>query len=572
MSNIFKNPAYQNKKGYSGFDMSKLVTFSSTVGELLPIYYDFLLPGDKVSVSTELKTRTMELDSAAMMSVTEHIDWFFVPLTQIYKPFGSWIYGVNDIDTSLIDSRDMRPTFPYVSGEAMWHYCTGNLGSSWTPAGAQLYDPFIMENGSYSQITYIRLLDMLGVPASHQSQSSSTTSSTMAYNPMFACAYQKIYMDYYRLSDREENDQFCYNLDKWHVNSGPIDNFSAAKFFRLRYRPWKRDFFTNLNISPVMGSSSINSLANQDLTSVTQWLIQGPNSGQRYTEIDQNGSPNPQNPTTVASNYSFGQLAMNPVNIRTMFAVEKLLEVTRRAGKHYDKQTLAHFGVKVPTGINGEVYYLGSADSKINIGDVIATAASGDNALGQVGGKGYGFGKSGQIQFSADCHGILMGIYSAEPDVDYTNVFVDRLTTMINREDFYMPEYDELGQQPLFAYQGSYVSDTDHDPTRATSILGWQWRYMEYKTKVNTVYGGLQEGFGLGYWKPQRKGFTSNQLTSFLIDPRYLDDVMLVKYSPTSAFYGGVRTGIYNTDPLIHELFVNCKKSSKMSTYGVPNL
>ena len=35
-------------------------------------------------------------------------------------------------------------------------------------------------------------------------------------------------------------------------------------------------------------------------------------------------------------------------NIRAMFANEKLWSITGRAKKHYDDQTLAHFGFEVP--------------------------------------------------------------------------------------------------------------------------------------------------------------------------------------------------------------------------------
>lgn len=582
MANILKNPVYSNKHGYSGFDMSQLHSFTSTVGELLPIYYDLLEPGDKVSIGTQLKTRTMELDSAAMMSVTEHLEWFFVPLEQIYHLFGSWFYGINDVDSSIYNVSQVRNSFPFIAGNIIKAIASINYYDDLVASNISfLLDPFV-NNDNYNGVadsteggmTYKRLMDMLGLPISRMEQSKLTDDTALyplAYNPMFACAYQKIYMDYYRLSDREASDSSYYSLDSMYQTSSSFDIVKAAKFFKLRYRPWKRDFFTSVSPSPLFGSSSVNSLPNQDLTKVHQWL----NSQSTYRTVGPDGTGEVSVPTSVGPymtqvNVLNVTSAMSTASIRTSFAIEKLLRITRQAGKHYDKQTLAHYGVDVPQGISGEVFFLGGTESKLQIGDVIATAASETNALGQVGGKGYGYGEGSRINFTASCHGILMGIYSAEPDVDYTSSGVDKLTTLINREDWYQPEYDDLGQQPLFAYQGRMTQPEDW--TNYTNILGWHWRYMERKMKYNIVHGGLQHQLGLGYWKPQRVGFHYNTLSSFLVNPLYLNPVMAVSYAPDNTIADGRLLGLYHTDPLLHELYIDCKKSSKMSTYGVPNL
>ena len=63
MANFNSNPNHVAKIGYNGFDMGHSLKFSSTVGELLPVYYDILQPGDKVSLKSTIKTRTMPLES-----------------------------------------------------------------------------------------------------------------------------------------------------------------------------------------------------------------------------------------------------------------------------------------------------------------------------------------------------------------------------------------------------------------------------------------------------------------------------------------------------------------------------
>lgn len=259
--------------------------------------------------------------------------------------------------------------------------------------------------------------------------------------------------------------------------------------------------------------------------------------------------------------------------------MHKLLEVTRRAGKTYDAQTLAHFGVSVPDGIDGRVYYLGANHSEVKIGDVIATsdgtASSGGNTstsvLGQIAGKGYGFSDGNTIKFTAKCHGIFLAIYSCEVDSYYPAAGLDKFHQLIEQSSWYRPEFDNLGMQPLFNSQYNF------DET-GNEIIGWQYRFSEYKTKYDIVHGGLSSNGltdsssqgSLKYWVPQVDTFTTQggSLQSFYVSPSALDDVMLVRYNPSSTNYNS----LFNTDPLLHDIYFNCKKASKMSTYGLEQL
>ena len=572
MANVLKNPQHKAQLGYSGFDMSQLIKFSSTVGELRPIYWDFLDPGDRVSLNHVLKTRTMEINSAAMMSVDEHIEWFFVPLNQIYTIFGDWFYGIQDFKSSLFSVTGVSDVLPHFSPATLQQY-----------ASHRYVDVYFHELGS----TAIRLFEDFNIPVGPMLRGK----MPMALCPLLACAYQKIYFDYYRISDREPNDPSCYSLDDYYQNPSDLDINDFSRFFTLRYRPWAKDFYTCTQISPVMavaGKSAFPGTAagagDGLVKTFNQWL-----SNVSFATYTPNGSPsNGSNETSETYITNVGAFSVNtnpglinqisPVGIRTQFAVEKLLEITRRAGKHYDKQTLAHFGADVPTGIAGEVMFLGKSTQTLQIGDVIATAASESNALGQVGGKGYGYGEGNEIRFTAPAHGILMAIYSAEPKADYQVTGYDKLNALINRSDWRYPEYDNTGMQPLFNYQ-SYLKDVDDEEVATNvSIAGWQHRYMERKLKYNKVQNAFMRT--MKYWTPQRifvGGQSEHQLdrySRYLINPFYLDPVMVVAYGfdEDEVDSQGNALPLFWRDPLIHEIYFDVKKSSTMSTYGLPSL
>ena len=107
MADIKKNPTHNANLSKNGFDMSMIRKFTSSVGQLLPVYYDFLNPGDKVNFSTEIFSRTKPIKAPAMMQITETVDWYFVPITQIYQFFGEMFYGVSDVKTDLLNSMDV---------------------------------------------------------------------------------------------------------------------------------------------------------------------------------------------------------------------------------------------------------------------------------------------------------------------------------------------------------------------------------------------------------------------------------------------------------------------------------
>lgn len=570
--NVLQNPSFKAKIGYNGFDLSMLRKFTSTTGQLLPVYHALLMPGDKISAHVESLTRTKPLASPAMASIKERFDWFFVPMEQLYKPFGAFYYGVQDLGSNFfteqgdIKQMDFK-SFPNLVLknliDGFVHSHDYNVGS--TPAA----DGF-------------RLLEMLGYPLAKYISDISEYVSTDDYEEIdysflsrsyplhILGAYQKIYFDFYRLSDRELNNPGAYNFDSFAVGGNLLDNVS--ELCTLRYAALNKDYFTAAQISPIFGSDNVSGFTPSefDYGKVQQWLtgldsvavqdVQQLTSGPDKTTVGLAGFQS----TALQKDMS----KVNVANIRSMFAVDKLLEITRRSGKHYDAQTLAHFGVDVPQGINGEVLYLGGSDSRIDIGDVISTAGTETTDLGQLAGKGYGNHRGADIQFEARSHGVLMCIYHAAPEIDYYQEGLDPELSVIDRTDFVIPEFDDLGFQPLFAFQTAFNSTTND--TNLNVIRGWLPRYMAFKKKYNVVNAGLSGG--LQYWTTATDPLPGNSLSNFLCRADYLNPIMLASFKSVIPASGGVIDDIYGTDPLINQVYFDVKKASKMSTFGLPNL
>lgn len=580
MANILSKPSYQHKKNFNGFPLTHHLSFSSTVGELLPVFYDLAKPGDKYSLGCRLLTRTMPLQKPAWMHVTEKIDFFFVPITQIYQFFGEFYYGINDLKTSLVSAdSSLRPSFPALdvntSDRSLFNSSLVNDVDSYFP---QLYG------------TKCRLAELLGFPVP-SSVSQSSSSYPFSPSALFPAVYQKIYFDYYRDSDREANDPSYYNLDRYALRENSLTGSDFSRLFTLRYHRWRPDFFTHTYISPLFidngavdsrGFSYDNGISM--LGALQSWLLSSTSTGELSNKaIGPNSDPETESqfasaisgslPTTIgtssASMLSALRAATSPTSIRRSFALEKLLEITRRAGKHYDAQTLAHFGVEVPTGIAGEVMFLGSQSSEIEVRDVISTAETSEATLGQQAGKGFNELNGKDIKFTAPCDGVIMAIYSAVPEATYGSYGLDRLHTYIERSSWFSPEYDDCGMMPLFRYQvNTSFTDTSSNDDR----LGYTYPYLEQKLKFNRACGSLRRTFRA--WLPQRDDMDID-LRSFLVSPFYLNGTMEVDYQFDMRQTLGETPDLdtsYGRDPFQHDIYWNVYKSSDMSAYGLPTL
>lgn len=599
MAKIENSPSSRASLQYHSFDMSRDLVFSSPFGMILPTFFDYLMAGEKVTFSVDMFTRSEPLVKPALLRVYEQVDWFFVPMNQIYSLFGDLYDGIQDVKSSLVTPGSIRPYFPTLSYRKIFN------------AYFQ-----VSSGGTHLQVKNdANALDIMGVPkindarrlfqlfgfssvALEPSQDIFDVShivldtsllSNYSFNVFPVCAYHKIYMDYYRLSNWEANDPSLYNLDKFYDS----DSLGASSdyilnLFSCHYVPWKKDYFTNVFPSPVIGSMSVSSLPN----GINQGQINNPTGLFSYLLVS-NGTGSNLNsdsvsPNTVALNSQYltpsGSFVNTASGIRGTFALEKLLEVTRRAGKHYDKQTLAHFGVKVDKGISGEVYYLGSDRNHIDFNEVISSAntvsETGDgSALGAIAGQGIGGSNGQKKEFTAPYHGILMAVcYVKSPSYYDSSIHLDKLSSISQSSDFYHPELDNLSMQPLFGYEwrffpfGSTFAGATPD-SWGNSLVSWQYQYSQYKTKYDIVAGKICYGDDSA-WAPTRPfGFYSNPLQRLLCSPTYLDGLFEVKFSAPGDVLIDDAPGTWSKrDPFLHYYRFNVYKTSTMSTYSLPRL
>lgn len=536
----------------NAFDLSQRHLFTAPAGALLPVLSLDLMPHDHIEINASDFMRTLPMNSAAFVSMRGVYEFFFVPYKQLWSGFDQFITGMSDYKSSYMLSfkNKVLENCPNLSIQDFVKFIN--------PKADKDIHGFPKKNGVF------RMLDLLGYGKYANSSGTAytdipekTKKDLGNVTPFRGLAYQKIYSDHYRNSTYEDFQVESFNVDvfgqggkmKAVVSNEPWD----YDWFTMRYRNAGKDIYTNLRPTPLF---SVENFGN-----VTPGLSGISVDANKYNvEIDN---------TNGATNISVN-------DIRNAFALDKLASITMRAGKTYKEQIEAHFGISVDEGRDGKCEYLGGFDSNMQVGDVTQTSGTTTTGpkdtkfggyLGRTTGKATGSG-NGQIKFDAREHGILMCIYSIVPDVQYDSTKIDPFVQKIQRGDFFIPEFEDLGMQPLYCNTISwkYAEGNLKSPTGSKSpAFGWQPRYSEYKTALDTNHGQFANGEPLSFWsigRARANDFLHTfNISSLKINPHWLDSVFAVDYNGTEL-----------TDQFYGECYFNILKVSDMTVDGMPRV
>lgn len=585
MANLLKPRKASSNPSYEGFDLSHWVNFTSSVGQILPIHWDLLIPGDKVSLRSAMKTRLLPMNSASPISLTEHIDYYFVPLECLYSLFPSLLSDTNeDASSTMFDVARFRDGIPMGKMKEVRNLIT----SYGTSAGGEDTAGF-----DYKFRGSARLIEFFKYGKLPNIKDSETGEDALAVNFLLAQAYQAVWQYYFRDDKRITFDSSYFNVDKFY-STLEIGANDALKFFDLKYRPWKKDPYTIVSPSPLGGNQSFNHFSgdvedNQFSHFVKQWLSS--TSGIKVAQVSNaNGySGNigePSNPVNSGTDVTFSNRTaefddrQSLQQHRIAQAIEKLSAIWMQSGKNYKDMMSNLFGVKVRDDWSKPIY-IGSHSNIITINEEVANMTTGSGSpdsgtfepytnAGDITGRGFGASdNSKSIDFKSERHGILLALYSCVPDAVYSEDAVDMFNRYSKRNSFPFPQTDELGEQPLFDWE-------IHSTLSDNNILGWLPRFHELKLKENRVYGAFRKS--LKYWIPSHdwEMSTNNVYRAFYINPNYLNPIMLQEYNkalPTPPEGEEIDWGKYDRfeqDPLMHFFYIEEHKGSKMSSYGVP--
>ena len=114
----------KNKVNRNAFDLSHRHMFTAQIGELLPVFTQWVNPNETFKIGYNGKTRTAALNSDAFTRIRENIQYYFVPFQALWKYFEQQVNNVTKGDagqniskfaSSSIDASKISTSMPYVS-------------------------------------------------------------------------------------------------------------------------------------------------------------------------------------------------------------------------------------------------------------------------------------------------------------------------------------------------------------------------------------------------------------------------------------------------------------------------
>lgn len=448
-------------------------------------------------------------------------------------------------------------------------------------------------------------------------------------NLFYFLAYQKIYQDHFLDSNFENVNPLSYNVDDLFSTDNMQSKFDfkvdvksfdrALDIFSPRYVKYNKDLLSNIHPSPLFVddvSQTIKTYVGSNPSLLT---------GQPMQSYEMSNSAD----SAVMSHRNGVYTTISAAQLRNLFAFEKMQQISSRAPKTYKGQMLAHYGVNVADDMT-ESIYCGGFQKVLEVNPVIATsdgqAADSSTNFGQQGSY-IDSGQSGHVNFDAKEHGVLMCVSWFSPASLYDSDGIDAFNVKFAREDYFVPEMEDLGMQPIdysrllppwaslseyrlpdmsgaveeyYSKHQSDVKDVYDKLYRnsrlsghgralgiksskfpAEKVYGWQPRFHEYKSGADYIHGEFKTGRSMQVLTLHRPTPFNYQLGVGLIKGRDFPNknfngvpagFLFVDPACTNEVVEVNYDGTEKTDPFRVSTEFNVSYISDMSVSGMPKV
>lgn len=605
----------QNHPHRSGFDIGRKNAFTAKVGELLPVYWDISMPGDKYKFNVEYFTRTQPVETSAYTRLREYFDFYAVPLRLLWKSTPSVLTQMQDVNQiqalSFSQNLSLGSYLPSLSLNLLNSALTRMNGTSTNPGySSSLTNLF----GFYRSDLSYKLLSYLGYGnfiTTNPSSGSRWWSTSLKYNdnsenytqryiqnnyvnlfPLLA--YQKIYQDFFRWSQWEKANPSSYNVDYYTgvnpslISSLPAydsDYWKSDTMFDLKYCNWNKDMLMG-----VLPNSQFGDVAVIDISgSGTSDVVLGPDAQKSKigvaSAVSSNTAPVPffalqasaTNTVPIGStlrvDLSTLQSQFTVLALRQAEALQRWKEISQSGDSDYREQIRKHFGVNLPQALSNMCTYIGGISRNLDISEVVNNnlAAEGNTAL--IAGKGVGTG-NGSFTYTTDEHCVVMCIYHAVPLLDYTITGQDGQLLVTDAESLPIPEFDNIGMEVLPMVQ---IFNSPKASIVNLFNAGYNPRYFNWKTKLDVINGAftttlkswvspvteslLSGWFGFGYAEGD-----VNENNKVILNYKFFK----VNPSVLNPIFGINADSTWDTDQLLVNSYIGCYVARNLSRDGVP--
>jgi hypothetical protein len=529
----------------NGFDRSFRSIFSLKAGQIVPCFALETVSDGYYEIDPVDFIRTQPFNEANFVRMKQHMDFFFVPYSAIYRSWQSFYQQTSDPYSAQVASS-VSPdigdqyfvTCPSYSlfglilaimkasaydrgqGIAFETWIT-NISSGDNPSISisttigYVMDMFLdsgesdgikkdLQGYPFYQGT-IRLLDMLGygnfLPLSKIDftimNTPSSDSDLLTYKTnvvRFLAAYQNKMVNVWRLAAYQCVCENFYTNTHYVKPDVSRYNFDDCTSQNNAIYSRRSDFGVSLfglNYAPWRYDYFTGSLPSPQFGAVS---LLSSNSVLLTTSGSAPGSsqaiyakPSGVSPSNVANSAgSTAYVIKNDIDVMDLKRAEALQAwkiAIGRAGYRASDRFDATFGVRPEFSPDILPVRLGSIDGDI-MKDVV-TGTAGDE-FAQTAATGTSTLNSRKITLATKDFGVIIGVMRIIPVAEYDSYQVDAVNTKLEPFDYFTPKFQDLGLQPVKAHELSIFGT---GLTGIENVIGYTPRYAEYKIGVDRVHG-----------------------------------------------------------------------------------
>ena len=415
MANIMDMVKLRNHPSRNGFDLSQSRKFSAKCGQLLPCLCKPVLPGDTFTINVKSFTRTQSINTAAFARMREYVDFYFVPMEQMWNKQDAAITQMlsnvqHASGPKLSDNFSLSGDFPYITCQQIAEYITSLVSSE---GGTFDYDTTLF-GFSRAHMT-VTLLSYLGYGdfSIYLDRTKTWSTNPMPFNeklsvfPLFA--YQKAYADFFRYTQWEKPNPSSFNCDYIKGNACQLDLTDLQddfNMFDMRFDNLNKDLFFGLLPNAQYGDTAFVPLLSDDLPSGPSGMTElniffsKSNSGPEPFDSDYTISTGSKlYPGQIAANTSgtyhvpitpfvskgaFHPILKTMINdlsilaLRRQEALQRWKEISQSVDEDYAKQIEAHWGISVSQYLSHQCRYLGGIATSLDINPIVNQNLTGD--------------------------------------------------------------------------------------------------------------------------------------------------------------------------------------------------
>jgi hypothetical protein len=266
--------------------------------------------------------------------------------------------------------------------------------------------------------------------------------------------------------------------------------------------------------------------------------------------------------------------------LRSATALQKYKEIQNSNDPDFAAQVLAHFGIKPKVDERISIF-IGGDDKTLSINPQVNTNFQ-DGGEPEI--KAIGIGDlSAGCKFTSTTYGMIIGIYRAVPQLDFSRVGIDRNLFKTDSTDFPIPELDSIGMQTQYRSElsaplvGLCKAFSEVSPS-VTSIdmsvtYGYAPRYAELKSARDYFEGGFcgtYSSWVTGYDETFLRLWRRNLGSQSVANYGSIDDLFKCRPSLLYPIFVNQWSGTVNDDKLLIGSVNTCVAVRPFSMYGLP--